>query len=307
MEKITVIVNPGKKSLSIAKKLENLKGLIYEKTGKDLEIIESSQSGENSIFNLALKVKKRKDKNILIVGGDGSISLASSALAGSQTVLGIIPAGSGNDFTKGLGIPQDFVSSLMVALFGQEAEIDLGLIDGKHIFVNIVGFGLDAKIVKRALKIKKFIFLPKKWLYLIALFCEIFFSFEFQKITATINNDSILKLKKENLIFAVANGLQYGGNFKIAPEASFFDNKLDVCWISKTSKFRILYNFIKVIKGKHIELKEVSFFKAKSVSISSLKEIDCQVDGEVFPSKKDYYISLSSKKLKVRVPPFLFD
>jgi len=177
----------------------------------------------------------------------------------------------------------------------------------ENIFVNIVGFGLDAKIVKRALKIKKFIFLPKKWLYLIALFCEIFFSFEFQKITATINNDSILKLKKENLIFAVANGLQYGGNFKIAPEASFFDNKLDVCWISKTSKFRILYNFIKVIKGKHIELKEVSFFKAKSVSISSLKEIDCQVDGEVFPSKKDYYISLSSKKLKVRVPPFLFD
>ena len=107
----------------------------------------------------------------------------------------------------------------------------------------------------------------------------------------------------------VANGHSCGGIFKLAPHADVRDGLLDVCWIKKTNRLKLLWFLPKGIKGTHLSLHEVRkdshgrLPRVSSLTIHSDDEdIPCQMDGELFEPQKKYKISILPKALKVLVP-----
>ena len=89
---------------------------------------------------------------LVVVGGDGMVHLAVQALAGTDTSLGIIPAGTGNDVARYVGIPRtDPEAAADVVTHGRTRRIDLARCGATH-FVTVMAAGFDAKVNERANK-----------------------------------------------------------------------------------------------------------------------------------------------------------
>jgi len=114
-----------------------------------------------------------------------------------------------------------------------------------------------------------------------------------------INNGKVERI----LGLVVTNGPQYGGMFKIAPRASFTDGLLDVCLIGEMDKLKLMENLPRVLNGTHDLLPEVKMGRTSSLVVSSFEELTCEVDGEIFDSKKEYIITAHPEALRVIVPP----
>jgi len=264
---------------------------------KRIDVICSTRDGDNSIENLAKGAEKEGYSRVIVAGGDGSCYEAANGLVTNGIPLGIIPLGTGNDFSKGLRLPQSIEEAFWVAVSGKEVSVDLGMVNGRF-FVNVVSFVFDAQIVRRIPELKKNLkIIPNKWLYLLALLENLTQSMNFPEIT--INNGK----GKRILGLVVTNGPQYGGMFKIAPRASLTDGLLDVCLIGEMNKLRLMKNLPKVLNGTHDLLPEVKMGRASSLVVSSFDELACEVDGEIFDSKKEYIITAHPKALRVIVPP----
>ena len=263
---------------------------------KRIDVICSTRDGDNSIENLAKRAEKEGYSRVIVAGGDGSCYEAANGLVTNGIPLGIIPLGTGNDFSKGLKLPQSIEEAFWVAVSGKEVSVDLGMVNGRF-FVNVVSFVFDAQIVRRIPELKKNLkIIPSKWLYSLALLESLTQSMNFPEIT--INNGK----GKRILGLVVTNGPQYGGMFKIAPRASLTDGLLDVCLIGEMNKLRLMKNLPKVLNGTHDLLPEVKMGRASSLVVSSFDELACEVDGEIFDSKKEYIITAHQKALRVIVP-----
>ena len=255
---------------------------------------------------LAQEAVKKNYERVIGVGGDGTLGEIANGLLESGISLGIVPGGVGNDFSKGVGIPQNAKEAFDVALHGQLLLVDLGKINDK-IFVNVVSFGFDAQLVRHIPTLRrKYRFFPGVGLYLIALSRELFSHLDHQKIWISFHEDgSPRMIGQQTTVLVITNGPQYGKWLKIAPGASLVDGFLDVCWIKAMDSGKILSSLPKIIQGIHTKLPEVSIFRIPSLSIYSAERLACQVDGEVFESKKEYHISVIPKALNVVVPQTL--
>lgn len=254
-------------------------------------------------FDLAREAARKNYERVIGVGGDGTLGQIANGLLGSDIPLGIIPVGVGNDFSKGVGIPQNSKEALGVALSGRSLPVDLGRVDDK-IFINVVSFGLDAQLVRHIPTLRrKYCFLPGEGLYLIAFSRELLSLLDYPKIWVSFLEEKTPRMiGRETTALVIANGPQYGAMFKIAPDASLIDGLLDICWIKAMDRRKILVNLLRLLQGTHARIPEVSMFRLPSLSVYSAVKLACQVDGEVFEPKNEYHISVIPKALNIIVP-----
>jgi diacylglycerol kinase (ATP) len=292
--KIAAIVNPISGDGRGARCVKMIK-----ESNRSIDVFETALS--QTAADLTWMALARGYQTILAAGGDGTVSEIAGVLAGRKVPLAVIPAGTGNDFSKGLGIPQNPKIALETALCGKKIKIDLGTINGR-IFVNAASFGLDAKLTRHIPALKESrLPLPGKSLYLIAFFREMFQRLDYPEVEVYFQGKGEI-ISRRTTILVAANGPQYGAMFKIAPEASFTDGFLDICWIGKMSKRRILANIRKLLMGTHTDLPETGLFRVRSFTIRCEKELDCQADGEILEPQKEYFISCLPKALEIIVP-----
>ncbi len=295
--KVMAIVNP---SSGVGRGARCGKEIL--KSGEKLDVVFTTLAKTATDF--ARQAVRENYQRVIGVGGDGTMCHIANGLAGSNIPLAVVPAGVGNDFSKALGIPQDTKTALATALAGKILPIDLGKIDDTY-FVNVVSFGLDAQLTQHvpAMK-KKYRFLPGEGLYLTALFRELCFHLEYPEIRMNFWDGRMNQtLTQPTTVLVISNGPQYGEMFKIAPGASLVDGLLDVCWIEKMNRAKILSNLPKILLGTHTKLPEVKMFKLISLAVSSPAKLACQIDGEIFDSAKAYhYIRVAPKALNVIVP-----
>jgi diacylglycerol kinase (ATP) len=98
------------------------------------------------------KARKARDAGadlVLVWGGDGMVQRCIDVLAGSDLVVGILPAGTANLLASNLGIPIDLPSALTIALHGGRRRIDLGKLNGEH-FAVMAGAGFDGGMIRDA-------------------------------------------------------------------------------------------------------------------------------------------------------------
>lgn len=196
---------------------------------------------------------------IVAVGGDGTVNEIASALAGSDTVFGIIPYGSGNGLSRFLDIPMDAEKAIKNLNKWHVESIDAAQANGEWFF-NMAGMGFDAHIseVFSHQKTRGFI------TYIKSSFREIA---NYKAVKYYINIDGAA-YEREAFMLSFANSSQYGNNAHVSPRASVQDGLLDVCVIKPFPLWRFLEmgirmftktsegsKYVEIIRGKHISVK----------------------------------------------------
>jgi diacylglycerol kinase (ATP) len=226
-------------------------------------------------------VKNKEAEIVVAVGGDGTIHDVANGLIGSNVPLGCIPAGSGNDFSRGLKGTVDYKKALDQILSGKGRKIDIARINDESC-ITVVGIGFDGKVAKITDESKH-----KKWLNSVGLgnltyvfsFIQVLFNYEPTNLHLTIDEKRIA-LSNVWLI-AVANFPFYGGGMAICPEARCDDGLLDICVVHNISRWQLLQVFPKVFKGTHVFHPAVTMYSGKQIEIQSDSPLIVHGDGEI--------------------------
>jgi YegS/Rv2252/BmrU family lipid kinase len=229
----------------------------------------------------------RAGRSIIAVGGDGTLSeIANGILASGQRVpLGIVPAGSGNDYAcQTLKLPRDPLKALEIALRAPPTPMDAGAVNGRF-FINSLGVGLDANIAARAERLKRVPLLRGKALYQVASVYEIVFQYH-RCPQLHVLLDGAAHDARSYAVAAVTIGPTYGGGFHINPSADPTDGVFDVCLIVKPAQMRALRLLPMVKQGRHIDQPEVRQLLVRSLTLEADQPIHAHCDGEVFTAQR---------------------
>jgi len=235
-------------------------------------------------------------QRIVAMGGDGTINEAANGLIGSNAVLGVIPAGTGNDFARMLGIPLDPIRALDVLEKSHERTMDLGLIADDRYFVNGVGIGLDAHVAREVLAMER---LQGAAAYLYAAAKAVF---SFKAFPVSIRSaDATMDMTCLSL--GIANGIYTGGGFKLAPRASIEDSLIDVAAIGDFPKLERLVRLPQARAGKHLRLSNVHYRQFAEAEIASEAKLVAHVDGEPYRlPRESFAVKAVPNALRVLVP-----
>jgi diacylglycerol kinase family enzyme len=140
--KVVVIINSGSGSVSGGETVDELKRLFNE-NGIDAEI-----EAANELRSAAKNAAKSDAEVVVAGGGDGTVSTVASELVGTNKILGVLPLGTLNNFSKDIQIPQDLPSAIKVISEAHVEEIDAAEVNG-HYFVNNSSIGLYPRIVRK--------------------------------------------------------------------------------------------------------------------------------------------------------------
>jgi diacylglycerol kinase (ATP) len=217
-------------------------------------------------------------ERVVVVGGDGTMCEVASGLAHSQTAVAMIPAGTGNDCCRNLGIPTDMVAAAHLALNGAVRAVDLGEIQtaqGSTHFVNVAGFGFDAEVAWRVNSMPRFVggTLPYLWGVLHTLW-----RYNSPRMRISVDEH---ELEQRVFLVAVGIGASYGGGMRIVPDAVIDDGLFDVCVVREVSRFEVLRLVPKLYSGGHRGHPAVQFFRCRRVHAESDAPVGCQADGEL--------------------------
>lgn len=246
--------------------------------------------------NLAKEAFQAGFERIVFVAGDGllneginGIMEAARGKIPANFAVGVVPAGTGNDFSKALGISKDVKKAFEIIKKGEIIPVDMGKAN-ERFFINCFSFGFDAQVNDTANKIKENCkFLPKQGGYLLAALKEVVFNFNFFEVA--IEGKGV-NLKEKILLAAATNTSSYGGMFKINPGASIQDGLLNLCYIRTMGKIKALISIYRVFKGAHINLPEVKMFKMSSLKVSSSELLPWEVDGEVQKPEREFRLQV---------------
>jgi len=246
-----------------------------------------------------------EDRPVIIVGGDGSVhEVVNGILASGRRVpLGIVAAGSGNDFAwNTLKLPHDPATALERAFCGQTVEVDAGIVNGRY-FANSCSIGIDADIAVAADAMKRYPLMSGARLYYTTTLKQLLFGYgRCPWLTLEIDGGSQVGKAPERryVLVAITNGPTYGAGFRINPTADHCDGLLDICTIDYQPLLRALKLLPIVKKGEHQGLPEVTFYRARSLSIESRNPVNVQMDGET-TSATSYHIEILPGALLIRV------
>lgn len=215
--------------------------------------------------------KYRFTKNIIYsVGGDGTLNEVLNGIVGTKNLLGVIPAGSGNDFYKTLSkIDEEY------------PVIDIGKVNDRY-FINIISIGIDAEVANNVSLMKKRK-VPTNQIYNASLIYT-FFKYKYKDIELSIDEKE--QKKEKCTILTICNGQVYGGGYKIAPSAKLTDGYFDVYYVEKVNKPQLpsLINMLK--QGIHEKHNKVHKSQATKIKFKCDKELVCNIDGEIMTAKK---------------------
>ena len=215
---------------------------------------------------------------LVVVGGDGVISLALQALAHSDTPLGIIPAGTGNDHAREYGLPVgDPAAAVDVIVAGQTETVDLGHIRGADgagtWFGTIAATGFDSLVSDR---VNRMSWPHGRMRYNLAIVAEIS---QLRLLPFRLVLDGEREIVTDLTLAAFGNTRSYGGGMLICPGADHADGLLDITMIRSGSRMRLMRLFPTVFKGTHVDLDEVITDRARTITVES-PGINAYADGE---------------------------
>jgi len=283
-----LILNPAAGRGMVSRVESGLLKAVGEQLG-DVQVHRTESHGHATQI---AKTLKQENSLVVIAGGDGTIYETVNGLVGGNCTLGIIPIGSGNDFVKMLALPLNYEKAIEVIKGGRTMTMDLGKV-GDSYFANGLGMGFDADVVIETHKVKK---LRGHMIYLYSVLRALQ-HYRNRAITLTVDGKTE---DRQVFMINVGNGEYLGGGFYLTPGAKIDDGILDVCIIQNLTLREVLMHLPKAMKGRHILLPQVQFFRAKELVVESAEGIPVHADGELLSTNfKRVEISIVPGALKV--------
>ncbi len=266
---IALLTNPkagkgrGRRTAAIAlPRLQEAGFRVRELEGRDAD----------EALELSRRVVEDGLEALVVCGGDGLVHTAVQALAGTQTALGVIPAGTGNDVARYLDVPRtDPQLAADVVVASRVREIDLGKV-GSSYFVTVLAAGFDSKVNERANRMRW----PKgQARYTLATAAELRV---FEPTPYTLELDGETR-SLEAMLVAVGNGPSFGGGLRIAHGARLDDGLLDVVVIKPMSKRKLVRIYPQLFSGKHVGIPEYEHHLVREVTVAA-PGVVAYADGE---------------------------
>ncbi len=213
---------------------------------------------------------------VLSVGGDGTVNETAAGLVGTKTALGVIPAGTGNDFAKAIGTPGNWEEALEYVLDHPALPLDTGVINGSF-FINVCGAGFDVMVLEYALKAKKH--MRGIWPYLYGVVAAIK---AFKPFEMAVEIGDKIRLKGQYMLCTIANGRYIGGGIPIMPAAEVDDGLLDVLVVDTLPNWRIPFYLPALLSGRLMRKKIAHHYRAARCALAS-PGMRLNLDGEIIP------------------------
>lgn len=230
---------------------------------------------------------------IVAVGGDGSINEVAAGLVGSEAVLGIIPAGSGNGLAMHLGYGRNIDGAVKKLNTATVRTIDCGLLNGRPFF-NIAGIGFDGMVSNLMQGRGKRGFVNY-------FFKSVEAGLRYVSKPCTIEAGD-KKITEKCFTVSVANGPMYGYNFEIAPGAQLDDGQFEIVILKDAPRWRYFAAAAATWKGHIYQQPIVEHFSAPSVKIRCEGENFVHIDGEGIRLNGELRFEIRPRALKVLVP-----
>jgi diacylglycerol kinase (ATP) len=292
------LINP----ISGTKQKPLLKQSIEKRTktrGYKFQIEETRSDGNYSY--LKEKIINEKITDVVICGGDGSVSTVTSFLLDTKVNVGIVPTGSGNGLALAAGIPYSTDGALKVIFDGQASFIDGFHINDKFSCM-MCGIGCDAQVAHDFANRK--IRGLKTYLHLSALqYLKAHpYNFTIKTKNVTIDVDAFF--------ITISNSNQFGNNITIAPKASLNDGLFDIVIVKKMHKLMLPFALLHQISGinaleqlnNYRNNKNIVYFQAREATIVNNENAPLHVDGEPEPQTEKIKFSILPNAFRLLQP-----
>lgn len=271
MRKILFIIN-RKAGTDREKRLENVIRRYLTPRAFSVQITHLAYLGHGT--DLAKEAVAQGVDTVVAVGGDGSINEIAQGLIGSETALAIIPLGSGNGLARALKIPMKVPYALELIANGKRRPMDVGYAN-EHLFLSNAGVGFDALIADRFRHTKK----RGLWGYA-KLVVKGFNRYQGPVYAIDVDGKNI---QQRAFLLTVANGNQFGYEFKLAPNASVFDGTLDLCLLPPVRFYSLLPIGMYSLLGNIDKTQYMQHYTGKDILVQSPELVHLQVDGDAVP------------------------
>jgi diacylglycerol kinase (ATP) len=243
---------------------------------------------------LAAKFVAAGEPLVIAAGGDGTLNEVVNGLSGSDTILGVLPAGTMNVFAREMRIPfNSLEKAFQVIERGFVTEVDVFEANGAP-FVQMAGVGFDARVIEETTWESKKILGPLA--YLLA------------GIKVMGSKPPKIEIicadgrREEGIAVLAGNGALYGGPFKFFRNANNHDSKLDVM-VYKDSCYRLVLDSLRGLAFGGIDLMEsTTYFQTSEFIVRSESELPVQVDGELASRSNEIRFAQSANRLRVIAP-----
>ncbi|WP_354643603.1 diacylglycerol kinase [Kitasatospora camelliae] len=264
-----------------------------------VEVLNVVGADPDDAVRVAREAVGREVDALVTAGGDGMISLALQALAGTDVPLGVVPAGTGNDHARAYGLPLgDPEAAAEVIAAGTVATVDLGRVttaDGtvRH-FGSVLATGFDSLVSDRTNRLTW----PRgRMRYNLAILVE-FANLRPLPFRITLADGTVID--RDLTLAAVGNTSSYGGGMRICPSADPSDGEFDLTVVHAMRRRRVARFFPTVFKGTHIDHPEVETHRTTALRIES-PGITAYADGE-FLGPLPVDVEMAPAALRIIVP-----
>ncbi|MBI2930215.1 MAG: diacylglycerol kinase family lipid kinase [Planctomycetes bacterium] len=248
----------------------------------DVDVAPTREAGD--VLRMAGEAWRLGVRRLIVVGGDGTIHEAANGVVGTNVELAIVPAGSGNDFIRTLGIPADVEAAVERAAGSRVRTIDVAEVrfvdgngrPGRRVFVNIAEAGMGGDVARISRPLRKVV--GRRQGYRAGIIAGLL-TMRWRPLRLWIDGQRAGEYLMTNLI--VANGQYFGGGMRPVPHARVDDGVLDVVLIKDLSRAGVAMEAKALQRGLPREHPNVDWWTAREVRAESDQRVPIEADGEV--------------------------
>ena len=238
-------------------------------------------------IELAEKAAQQGAYAVVVVGGDGSVNDAIHGLVHQDVIMGVIPKGSGNGLARTLGIPLSVKKAIHIINRGNIHEVDVAYAN-EHIFLSNAGVGFDALVIKKFKKTKR-----RGFVSYCQYITKYIWGYRAKDWKININGKTFYE---KAFMVNVANGVQLGYDFSIAPQARYDDELLDVTIIQKFPTLLAVLLAWRMKRRTIHKSKYVKAFQAAKLDISAPHLHIMQTDGDAHRTENNIHFRIAGKQ-----------
>jgi diacylglycerol kinase (ATP) len=278
--KIKLIVNPNADLGRAWHAAADLRPIVEEFGGADW----TGTVYPTHAVELARQAAEQGYEIVIAAGGDGTVHEVVNGLMQvppeKRPLLGVIPIGSGNDFSSAIGVDPRPELALRRIFNAEPKRIDIGRLRDSlgrdEYWVNAVGIGFDTIVTIRSRKIT---LLRGFLIYLVAVIQTILLNHEAPHMQIKTDRED---WEQDMLLFVMCNGGREGGGFNVSPLARPDDGVFHYAGIQRVSRPMMFRLLPEVMKGTHGHFKQVRMGEFLSLELSSDRPLFIHTDGEIF-------------------------